>query len=85
MKLIQEFYLDAVSEEERQELANQAWSFIREQRDALISATDWTQMPDATLTQDKKSEFVLYRKALRDIPQTFDNPNEVVWPSKPTA
>lgn len=25
-----------------------------------------------------------YRQALRDIPQTFTNPEDVVWPQKPT-
>ncbi|MGC3834992.1 phage tail assembly chaperone [Moritella viscosa] len=24
-----------------------------------------------------------YRQALRDIPQTFNNPDDVVWPTKP--
>lgn len=28
--------------------------------------------------------FRQYRQALRDIPQTFTNPDEVVWPQKPS-
>ncbi|WP_132982677.1 phage tail assembly chaperone [Vibrio crassostreae] len=28
--------------------------------------------------------FRQYRQALRDIPQTFTNPEDVVWPQKPS-
>lgn len=28
--------------------------------------------------------FRQYRQALRDIPQTYSNPEEVVWPQKPS-
>ncbi|SMY15578.1 tail fiber assembly protein [Photobacterium aquimaris] len=60
------------------------WGVIRKYRDSLISETDWTQMPDAPLTPEKKTEFTAYRQALRDIPQTYDNPDDIVWPTKPT-
>lgn len=36
---------------------------------------------------DKGSDVVPfrhYRQALRDIPQTFTNPEDVVWPQKPS-
>lgn len=61
------------------------WSDIRKQREPLIRATDWTQMPDAPLETEKKAEFTAYRQALRDIPQSHDNPDDVVWPVKPTV
>ncbi|MCD9550856.1 hypothetical protein GLP21_19775, partial [Photobacterium carnosum] len=32
---------------------------------------------------EKKTEFTAYRQALRDIPQTYDNPDDIVWPTKP--
>lgn len=60
------------------------WAGTRQYRDSLISATDWTQMLDAPLTPEKKAEFTAYRQALRDIPQTYDNPDDIVWPTKPT-
>lgn len=60
------------------------WDSVRLKRDSLISATDWTQMPDAPLTPEKKAEFTAYRQALRDLPQTYDNPDDIVWPTKPT-
>ena len=30
------------------------------------------------------SSFRQYRQALRDIPQTYSNPEDVVWPQKPS-
>jgi hypothetical protein len=30
-----------------------------------------------------KASWSLYRLQLRDIPQTFSNPDEIIWPIKP--
>lgn len=59
------------------------WAEIRKYRDHLITQTDWTQMSDAPLNDDKKVEFATYRQALRDIPQNVGDPDDVVWPEKP--
>jgi len=59
------------------------WASVRTRRDALVSQTDWTQMPDSPLSAEKKAEFAAYRQALRDIPQTFKKPDEVDWPPVP--
>ena len=61
------------------------WAEIRKYRDYLISQTDWTQMPDAPLSNEKKAEFATYRQALRDIPQDVGNPDDVVYPDKPVV
>ena len=60
------------------------WLKFRESREFFLRETDWTQIPDAPLTSEKKAEFTAYRQALRDIPQTYDNPDDIVWPTKPT-
>ena len=60
------------------------WLKVRESRALFLRETDWTQMLDAPLTPEKKTEFTAYRQALRDIPQTYDNPDDIVWPTKPT-
>ncbi|MBD6945693.1 tail fiber assembly protein [Vibrio parahaemolyticus] len=60
------------------------WEQIRINRSVKLKETDWTQMTDAPLSDEQKSQFTFYRKALRDIPQTYDNPDDVVWPVKPT-
>ncbi|MEZ9402609.1 tail fiber assembly protein [Vibrio cyclitrophicus] len=60
------------------------WEHIRAKRHSKLSETDFTQMIDAPITEEKKLEFANYRKELRDLPQTYSTPDEVVWPEKPT-
>jgi len=59
------------------------WGDIRAKRDRLLAACDWTQVADAPLTATEKQAWADYRQALRDIPQTFDSPDDVVWPETP--
>lgn len=54
-------------------------SEIRDARDRMIAATDWTQSPD--VPQAIKSQWALYRQALRDVPQQAEFPFNVVWPT----
>ncbi|HGF7152619.1 TPA: tail fiber assembly protein [Vibrio mimicus] len=56
---------------------------VRVQRDRMIKDTDWTQSLDCPLSDEKKLEFVDYRNRLRNIPQTYSDPDDVVWPTKP--
>lgn len=60
------------------------WLQFRINRAVKLKETDWTQTTDAPLTPEKKAEFTAYRQSLRDIPQTYDNPDDIVWPTKPT-
>lgn len=53
---------------------------IREQRDELLSASDWTQVADAPVDQ---AAWATYRQALRDIPAQDGFPDNVVWPTQP--
>jgi hypothetical protein len=53
---------------------------IRAQRDQLLTASDWTQMPDAPVDQ---AAWATYRQALRDIPQQAGFPTDITWPTKP--
>ena len=52
------------------------WDGVRAERNAKLVASDWMATQDRTMTQAEKT----YRQALRDIPQTFGSPAEVVWP-----
>ena len=60
-----------------------AWDRVRAERDARLSACDWTQVADAPLTDAERGAWMLYRQALRDVPQDFATPDEVVWPEQP--
>lgn len=59
------------------------WNDIRGQRAILLQRCDWTQVADADLTQPEKDAWAAYRQALRDIPETYPMPLEVVWPQPP--
>ena len=61
------------------------WNMIRTIRNQLISASDWTQFPDAqaNLSTEQKAAWATYRQALRDITETYVDPKDVVWPEKP--
>ena len=61
------------------------WTLFRRHRTKLLTECDWVHMPDVTISDSKKAEWVTYRQKLRDIPTTvIDNkPQDVVWPTKP--
>jgi len=48
----------------------------RVERDAKLSATDWTASTDVTMT----AEMTAYRQALRDVPAQSGFPNTIDWP-----
>ena len=64
--------------------ANDLWSEIRARRNMLLAACDWTQIPDAALTLEEKQAWADYRQTLRNIPQDFATPDEVIFPEKPS-
>lgn len=61
--------------------------FIAEQarakRNSLLSASDWTQLPD--VPQATKDLWVAYRQALRDVTSQAGFPASIAWPTPPTA
>lgn len=54
---------------------------VRQERDALLAATDWTQAVD--VPQATKDKWAPYRQALRDVPQQAGFPENIQWPDKP--
>ena len=52
----------------------------RNQRDTLLTQTDWTQVADAPVD---KAAWAAYRQALRDVPQQIGFPSTITWPVKP--
>jgi hypothetical protein len=52
----------------------------RNQRDTLLTQTDWTQVADAPVD---KAAWAAYRQALRDVPQQAGFPTTITWPEKP--
>jgi hypothetical protein len=75
---------DAAEWKER--LEDESWAGIhgqriRHERDIRLSRTDWTQLTDQSA--NTRNLWANYRQALRNIPQAFAKPLEVVWPNPP--
>jgi hypothetical protein len=70
--------------------------YLREERDAMLVESDWTQGADVPV--GIKTTYQTYRQELRDLPSKYPNPTfngtanvaskhlrltDVVWPTKP--
>jgi len=62
----------------------QLWESLRNQRNGLLFASDYTQLSDAGLTDSKKAEWVTYRQTLRDLPANTSDPENPTWPTQPS-
>jgi hypothetical protein len=49
-------------------IPGEAMARLRAERDALLAASDWTQMPDAPLDGEARAAYATYRQKLRDFP-----------------
>ena len=52
---------------------------MREIRDRYLAKTDYLALSDSTLT----AEMTTYRQNLRDLPATYPDSKDIVWPTKP--
>ena len=60
------------------------WMKLRSERDNLLLSSDFTQLGDIGLSESKKTEWVNYRQALRDLPANTSDPANPNWPTKPS-
>ena len=72
-----EAHIEVVSEESRLDK-------VRVRRNMLLTACDWTQMPDAPHDATTTLEWADYRQLLRDLPASFDV-NAPVWHVDPSG
>jgi endonuclease/exonuclease/phosphatase family metal-dependent hydrolase len=70
---------DMTTEEVQQRDAGQA-AQVRSERNALLVASDWTQVADAPVD---KAAWATYRQALRDVTQQSGFPWTIEWPTQP--
>ena len=56
---------------------------VRLERNKILSDTDHLIQEDYPISDEKKQEIKAYRQALRDIPQQYGFPDNIVWPDKP--
>lgn len=57
---------------------------IVNQKNNLLFKSDWTQLPNSPLNQQKQGQWATYRQSLRDIPAQSGYPTNVTWPTAPT-
>ena len=63
--------------------ALEPWDQLRAERTRRLLVCDWTQLADSTMNAATSGAWKAYRQALRDLPQTQDDPANIVWPVAP--
>lgn len=56
------------------------WDELRAERNRRLAETDYAGLTD---TPQASGELIMYRQALRDLPDNTEDPNNVEWPVKP--
>ena len=64
----------------REKSNNEKWDILRGERNLLLANSDFTQLDDSP---KDKLKWESYRKALRDLPETYPNADDVIWPDEP--
>lgn len=59
------------------------WAAVRLLRDRLLRDSDWAVLPDSPPAKTALTAWKEYRQALRDLPQIYERPADVVWPEAP--
>ena len=62
------------------------YRWMREHRNNILKACDWTQGADSPLSDSKKTEWATYRQALRDVPSNNTGAvtrEDINWPNPP--
>ncbi len=72
-----------MTSDEISDVDNGLASSVRDSRNQLLSASDWTQFNDSPLSEADKESWAAYRNALRDVPSQSGFPNDIVWPELP--
>ena len=71
---------------EKEQTNDELIAKVTNSRNLILSATDWTQIADVSLSDSKKAEWKTYRQALRDLSTHAKLPNleSSDWPTPPS-
>ena len=58
---------------------------LRQERNQRLAETDWIFSTDYHIPSELRKKWTEYRQALRDLPSVTTDPENPVWPEKPTA
>ena len=67
------------------ERLEQASETARNQRDRLLTESDWVTIRATDTGDPVPTEWQTYRQALRDIPDQTGFPEEIDWPQEPES
>lgn len=79
---LQTWQVSAASAEEIAERLQDKEAEVRQQRNELLSACDWTQLPDSPADHEA---WAAYRQELRDVTAQQGFPWDVSWPKEPES
>lgn len=75
---------------------SEPYRILRIKRDKLLKECDWVTLPDVQLSEEKKTAWLNYRQALRDLPDNViprlegnhaddtESLTGIEWPQKPS-
>lgn len=58
---------------------------LRQERSRRLAEVDWIFSTDYHIPNQMRDEWTRYRQALRDLPSLTEDPENPVWPEKPTV
>jgi hypothetical protein len=80
---------DEVNAKIEELIVEEPYKRLRIHRDILLKECDWVTLSDVQLSEEKRTAWLNYRQALRDLPNTanptLDGPfiTNVEWPQEP--
>jgi hypothetical protein len=69
--------------EEIQKKQEYQWKLVRQKRTSFLRNSDWTRVLDVALSNSDVELWETYRQQLRDIPEMYSDPLDVVFPDPP--
>lgn len=82
---------EKIRQQEEYEASIDYWKELKYIKNGLLNNSDWTQLPDVPLTEEKKEEWRIYREQLRQLSDKISDPKPMVlnpkhpdWPILPS-
>ena len=75
--------LEELTAKQEELIAAQPMKDLRQERNRRLAEVDWIFTSDYELSVSDHAAWIAYRKALRDLPSTTEDPANPVWPEKP--
>lgn len=73
--------VNSLTDEEKSDAIKSQWEAIRFERDIKLEECDWRFLSDSS---NSTTEWLNYRKSLRDLPANQDDPYNITWPTAPS-